>query len=99
LEKLLLIIDNESSHLLSKLLEHEGGTFKVMFLSPNITSLLQPMDCVTETLKRLHTKQLLRRLLLSTDNEENVSHFCKGLGLKSAVTCWQMLGMVSRVTL
>jgi hypothetical protein len=42
-----------------------------MSLPPNTTPLLQPMhQGIIETLKKLHTKQFLRRLL-SCDGDEN----------------------------
>jgi len=40
--KIVLLIDNESGHLQSISIENENG--QVMFLPPNTTSLLQPLD-------------------------------------------------------
>ncbi|XP_023224155.1 jerky protein homolog-like [Centruroides sculpturatus] len=42
--KVLLLIDNAPSHPSNILLERENGKFKIVFLPPNITSILQPMD-------------------------------------------------------
>ena len=63
--KVLLVLDNAPSHPNAEILEHENGMFKVIFLPLNVTSLLQPMDqSVTETVKRLCRKQLLKKILL-----------------------------------
>ena len=40
----LLLLDNAPTHPSAELLERENGKFKVKFLPPNVTSLLQPMD-------------------------------------------------------
>lgn len=49
----LFLLDNAPTHLSAELLGKENGKFKVKFLPPNVTSLLQPMDLsVIEILKR-----------------------------------------------
>lgn len=85
--KVLLIIDNAPSHPSEMLLESEGGKFNVLFLPPNVTSVLQPMDQgVIEAFKRFYRKQLLRMLLLDLEtNAESVQTIYKYVNLKDAV--------------
>lgn len=93
----LLLLDNAPTHPSAELLERENGKFKVKFLPPNVTSLLQPMDqSVIETLKRLYRKQLLRRLLsIDEDNVEVVLSFFKKMNLKECcymvVDAWDLI--------
>lgn len=54
-----------------------------LFLPPNITSLLKPMDQgLIECMKRLYRKQLLRKLLLTDEDEESVIAYHKRIDLK-----------------
>lgn len=76
--------------------------FKVLYLPPNVTSLIQPMDQgVIETFKRLYRKELLRRLLLNGDeDEESVITLFKKINLKdSAYMAAEAWNSVSAVTL
>lgn len=60
--KALLLIDNAPSH--PKESDLVSGEIKAMFLPPNVTSLIQPMDQgVLETLKRHYRKLLLQSIL------------------------------------
>jgi hypothetical protein len=43
-EKALLLVDNAPSHLSSATLSSADGKIKTMFLPPNTTSVIQPMD-------------------------------------------------------
>lgn len=96
--KVLLLLDNAPTHPSAELLKRENGNFKMKFLPPNVTSLLQPMDqSVIETLKRLYRKQLLRKLLsVDTDNPEVVLSFFKQMNLKECcymiVDAWDFIG-------
>jgi hypothetical protein len=65
----LLIVDN-ASHPRSELSKRESGKFKVMDRG------------ITETLRKLYRKQLLRRLLLCDGDENDMPSFCKILNLK-----------------
>lgn len=79
----LLLLDNAPAHPSVDIFE-EYENFKVMFLPPNVTSLIQPMDQgVIETLKRNYRKILLRRLLLG--DEEGAISTVKKLNLKDCV--------------
>ncbi|CAG4982090.1 unnamed protein product [Parnassius apollo] len=91
------LLDNAPTHPSAELLERENGKFKVKFLPPNVTSLLQPMDqSIIDTLKLLYRKQLLRRLLsVDEDNVEVVLSFFKEMNLKECcymvVEAWDLI--------
>ncbi|XP_051162408.1 jerky protein homolog-like [Leptopilina boulardi] len=101
--KVLLLLDNAPTHPSVETLERENGMFKVIFLPPNVTSLLQPMDqSVIETLKRLYRKELLRRLLSVDDDTDAqvVLTFFKQMNLKEC--CYMLVStwdLVQRKTL
>lgn len=91
--KVLLIIDNAPTHPDIDILNKIDEDFSVMFLPPNVTALLQPMDQgVIAKTKRVYRKELLRQLLLSEKDEESVIAFTKKLNLKDCcnflVSAW-----------
>lgn len=82
----LLLIDNAPSHPSNLSLERENGKFKVVFLPPNITSVLQPMDQgVIESFKRYYRKELLRMVLIGTEHEKTILQVYTEINLKDAV--------------
>lgn len=65
----ILIVDNAPIHVSADCLETESGQFKVLFLPPYVTSILQLMDQgIIISLKCLYYDQLMRKILLA-DNE------------------------------
>ncbi|XP_023228602.1 jerky protein homolog-like [Centruroides sculpturatus] len=76
--------DNAPSHPSIECLKEIDEMFTVKFRQPNVTSVIQPMDQgVIETVKRLYRKQMLRRLLLADENnEETFISFHKKINLK-----------------
>ena len=63
--KILLLLDNAPAHPSTETLQSRDGNVKVMFLPPNTTSILQPMDQgILEAMKRRYKKSLLRHLIL-----------------------------------
>ncbi|GFV92386.1 jerky-like protein [Trichonephila clavipes] len=59
--------------------------FSVMYLPPNVTALVQPMDQgVIEKLKIIYRKQVFRRLLLAENDDESVAAFAEKLNMKDA---------------
>ena len=76
--KTLLLLDNAPWHLASEVLEKEAQLagypeLKVMYLSPNVTPLIQPMDQgVIEKRKMMYRKEMLRKLLILDESEEGV---------------------------
>ncbi|XP_067120113.1 jerky protein homolog-like [Centruroides vittatus] len=70
----LLLIDNAPSHPSNISLERENGKFKVVYLPPNVTSVLQPMDQeVTESFKQYYRKALLHMVMLWEECEKQFS--------------------------
>ena len=73
--KSLLLLDNHPCHPASEVLEKEEQLagypeFKVMYLSPNVTPSIQPMDQgVIEKMKRMYRKEMLRKLLILDESE------------------------------
>lgn len=94
--RVLLLLDNAPSHPCADTLERENGKFRVKFLPPNVTSLIQPMDqSVIETFKRIYRKQMLRKMLLSEDTEEPDSQNAIKINLKDccimAADSWKLV--------
>ena len=89
--KALLLMDNAPSHPSTQLLQSQDGNIKCLFLPPNTTSLIQPMDQgVLESTKRRYRKELLKKLLLADtsaedDPELTIVEFWKKLNIKDAM--------------
>ena len=82
----LLLLDNALSHSSARTLVSADGKIKCMFLPPNVTSLIQPMDQgVIENIKRRYKKHLLRKLLLGSSEHDSFIEFAKSLTVKDAV--------------
>ena len=81
--KALLLLDNCSAHPDVSELASGDGLIKSVFLPPNVTSLIQPMDQgVLESLKRRYRKCLLQDLLLS---EKDIATFLKEMNVLRVV--------------
>lgn len=88
--KVLLLLHNAPSHPSLDNLNKVDVNFCVMYLSPNVTSLIQPMDQhVIVTVKKLYRKNLTRRL---SQNNCKVEEFLKIFNLRdccySIVAAW-----------
>ncbi|XP_043529387.1 jerky protein homolog-like [Frieseomelitta varia] len=80
--KVLLIIDNFSGHKLSEK-EMDDGHFKIIFLPPNTSSLIQPMDQgIISKLKKKFRHKLLQRVLLY---ENGISEFYADYDIKDCI--------------
>ena len=78
-----LTLDNCSAHPHSDLLVSTCGKITAIYLPPNVTSLIQPMDQgVMEALKLRYKKKLLRKLLIEDDRGISVVEFLKGVDMK-----------------
>lgn len=99
--KVLLIVDNAPTHHSEELLERGDGQFTTIFLPPNVTSLLQPMDqSVIETMKRHYRRQFLRKFLVEGEHERSVMTNHKNLNLKDcAYMVAEAWSLVKAVTL
>ena len=89
--KALLLLDNAPSHPSTQLPKSQDGNIKCVFLPPNTTSLIQPMDQgVLESTKRRYRKELLKKLLLADTSSEDdpeltIIEFWKKLNIKDAM--------------
>ena len=90
-EKAPLLLDNAPAHPSTDVLQSEDGTIKCLFLPPNTTSLVQPMNqSVLESMTRRYRKELLKKLLLAddsttTDSEVSFLGVCKSLTPKDTM--------------
>ncbi len=87
--KAVLIMDNAPSHPQSDCLQSPDGAFTCLFLPPNTTSILQPMDQgVLENLKRRYKSALLQKLLISLESNISAEQFVKSINIKDCIyTC------------
>lgn len=86
--KILLILDNAPSHVAADELNAVNKDIVVMYLPPNVTALIQPMDQgVIEAAKKIYKRSLARRLLLQ-DDKISLTQFLKKLSLKD---CCEMI--------
>lgn len=85
--KILLLLDNAPVHPTLEILKSRDGKVTSMFLPPNTTSILQPMDQgILESMKRRYKKRLLRHLII--ENEASslpIPNILKKLTIKEAV--------------
>ncbi|XP_033210483.1 tigger transposable element-derived protein 2-like isoform X2 [Belonocnema kinseyi] len=88
--KVVLLLDNAPCHPSLDELNAINENFEVVYLPPNVTALIQPMDqgLIVKT-KKLFKKDLLRRILLSEDSE-GPYQFLKELDLPD---CFEMLSL------
>ena len=83
--KVLLLIDNAPGHVL---IEHEN--VKVMFLPPNTTSLIQPLDQgIIAAFKSNYVKHSFQYILeeIESNGESNVISAWKMFDLKECIQC------------
>ena len=86
-EKVLLLLDNAPSHPSSASLQSEDGKIKTLFLPPNTTSVIQPMDQgVLEPLKRRYKRKLLSLIILeNASSDSSVPYLLKKVTMKDVV--------------
>ena len=85
-QKAVLVIDNCSAHPEASQLVSDDGKIEAVFLPPNVTSLIQPMDQgVLQALKWNYKKKLIRRLVIEDDRGESVLDFLKSIDMKRVI--------------
>ncbi|XP_030755003.1 jerky protein homolog-like [Sitophilus oryzae] len=85
-EKALLLIDNAPSHCSEKELISEDGKIFTLFLPPNCTALIQPMDQSSIRLTKLnYRKGLLAHILLQFEDGDDIGKCIKQINLMDAV--------------
>lgn len=82
--KVLLIVDNAPSHLV---IEHPN--IKVMFLPPNTTSLIQPLDqWIIAAFKAYYIKHSFKFILNKINNSDiNITDAWKAFTIKDCINC------------
>lgn len=82
--KILLVLDNCTGHPAAELLEKDHAS--VVYLPPNCTSLIQPMDQgVLRSLKCRYKSDFLRRLLNSCNSGVGIKEFAKEYSIRDAI--------------
>ena len=85
-ERAILLLDNAPSHPDVDSLRSDAGEISCVYLPPNTTSLIQPMDQgVLQNIKRRYKCDLLLRLLDDEADSMNMADFSKTLNIKDAV--------------
>lgn len=89
--KAVLLLDNAPSHPVE--LKTEDGAIFVMFMPPNVTPLIQPMDQNALRLTKLHYRNRLLKYVVASG--ENMAESLKSLTMKDAIIylnqAWQQL--------
>ena len=92
-KKVILLLDNAPSHLNVDCIRSSDENIFCLYLPPNTTSLIQPMDQgVLKNIKRCYKRELLLRLLNDEHEGLNMVEFTKTLTILDAVLmsakCW-----------
>ena len=81
--KAILLLDNCSAHPDAGELTSNDGKIFAIYLPPNVTSLIQPMDQgVIECVKRRYKRKLLQKLVLEDEHGTSVIDFLKTIDMK-----------------
>ncbi|XP_066137377.1 jerky protein homolog-like [Euwallacea fornicatus] len=83
--KALLLLDNAPCHPPEQQLRSRDGSIFVMYMPPNVTSIIQPMDQNIIRLTKLYYRKFLLSSVLSK-NPQNISDALKKVTLREAVT-------------
>ncbi|XP_055643599.1 jerky protein homolog-like [Toxorhynchites rutilus septentrionalis] len=84
--KALLILDNCTAHCSKDKFQVDDAEIQVIFLPPNVTSILQPMDQgIINAFKVIYKSNFLRRVLLETDSDCPVTEVIKSFSLYDAI--------------
>lgn len=83
-EKALLILDNAPVHPRAE--ELVSGGIRVLYLPPNITSTIQPMDQnVLETMKKIYKRTFLQNILTHLENDAEIADAIKNVTILKAI--------------
>lgn len=84
--KAVLLLDNCSAHPEEADLTSDDGAITAVFLPPNVTALIQPMDQgVIQAIKKRYKKKLLGRLIIQEESGMSIVTFLKKITLKVVV--------------
>ena len=85
-KRAILLLDNAPSYPAVESLCSSDGEISCLYLPPNTTALIQPMDQgVLETIKRWYKRDLLLRLLNEENEGLNIAEFTKTLNILDVV--------------
>ena len=86
-KKALLLLDNAPSHPSSEILQSDDCKIMTMFLPPNTTAAIQPMDqAVLDTCKRHYKRKLLTHIILENESaDKSVPEILKAITTKDVV--------------
>ena len=91
--KAVLVLDNCPAHPNEEDLISDDGNIITLYLPPNVTSLIQPMDQgVLVGLKHRYKKILLRRLLIEDENGVSLIDFLKSVNMKIVTELIAVMG-------
>jgi hypothetical protein len=80
--KILLFADNASCHKINETLKN----IKIIFMPPNTTSLIQPLDQgIIRTVKVHYRTQVMRRMLQAVDNGTSIIDYAKSIDILKAL--------------
>lgn len=82
--KAILLVDNASSHGHQDELVSDDGCITTLFLPPNCTALIQPLDQNAIRLTKMFYRKSLLAHILSSDEREDVCELLKNITLKTA---------------
>ncbi|EFN66481.1 Jerky protein-like protein-like [Camponotus floridanus] len=84
-EKCLLLIDNARSHVFTEHLNSINERCRVIFLPPDVTSLIQPMNQgIIEKLKKVYKKKLLR-VMLTAESAKEIPRLLKSFDILKCI--------------
>jgi hypothetical protein len=93
--KITLTLDNCPAHPGASLLV--SGSVRVVYLPPNCTSIIQPMDQgILRSLKYYYRQQLMQKLIVAYDRGQGVDGFKKEFNIKNAI--WNLTKAWTDVT-
>lgn len=84
-KKALLILDNCSAHSPNEEIMSDDGNITVMFLPPNVTALLQPLDQNPINFTKLFYRNSLLCSIIADEGNKAVGDMLKAVTLKDAV--------------
>ena len=85
-KKIYLIIDNCSAHSIEE--SHNGNNEKLLFLPPNCTAVLQPMDNgILRAFKCRYKHDFLLRMVETVNAEKSILDFIKEYTIRDALWC------------
>lgn len=84
-EKCLLLLDNAHSHLLTEHLNSINERCQVIFLPPDVSSLVQPMNQgIIEKLKKVYKKKFLR-VILTAESAKEIPRLLKSFDILKCI--------------